>query len=77
VSLTATVSCNEPNDGSVYWTEPVIDQATGVITVQLRADRLGKGKGRMYTIGINATDLFGNTSSTQVVVLVPHDQGDK
>ena len=35
VTLTATVSCNEPNDGSVYWTEPVIDQATGRITVQL------------------------------------------
>ena len=46
VTLKATVSCNEPNDGSVYWTEPAIDQATGIITLQLRADRLGKGKGR-------------------------------
>jgi hypothetical protein len=77
VTLTATVSCNEPNDGSVYWTEPVIDQATGIITVQLKADRLGKGKGRMYTIGITAMDQFGNMSSTQVVVSVPHDQSNK
>jgi hypothetical protein len=77
VTLTASVSCNEPNDGSVYWTEPVIDQATGTITVQLRADRLGKGKGRYYTIGITATDQSGNFSTVQVVVSVPHDQGNK
>ena len=44
VTLTATVSCNEPNDGSPYWTEPVIDQATGIITLQLQADRLGQGQ---------------------------------
>jgi hypothetical protein len=77
VTLKATVSCNEPNHGSPYWTKPVIDQARGIITLKLQADRLGKGKGRKYTIGITATDQFGNTSSAQVVVLVPHDQGHK
>ena len=75
VTLKATVSCNEPNDGSVYWTEPAIDQATGIITLQLRADRLGKGTGRQYTIGITATDQSGNMSNAKVVVSVPHDQG--
>ena len=75
VTLTATVSCNEPNDGSVYWTEPVIDQATGRITVQLQANRLGKGTGRQYTIGITATDQSGNVGNARVVVFVPHDQG--
>jgi hypothetical protein len=77
VTLTASVSCNEPNAGAPYWTVPLINQDTGIITVQLQADRLGKGKGRMYTIGITATDQFGNTSSAQVVVSVPHDQGNK
>jgi hypothetical protein len=76
VTLMATVSCNEPNEGAPYWTVPAINQDTGIITLQLQADRLGKGKGRQYTIGISATDQFGNTSSTaQVVVAVPHDQG--
>ena len=75
VTLTATVSCNEPNEGAPYWTQPVIDQARGIITVQLQADRLGKGKGRQYTISINATDKSGNMSTATVVVSVPHDQG--
>ena len=63
--------------GKRYWTDPVIDQARGIITLKLLADRLGKGKGRMYTIGITATDQSGNASSAQVVILVPHDQGKK
>jgi len=75
VTLAATVSCNEPLAGAPYWTEPVINQATGMITLQLKADRLGKGKGRMYTIGITATDQSGNVSTARVVVSVPHDQG--
>jgi hypothetical protein len=75
VTLKATVSCNEPNEGSPYWTEPAINQKTGIITLQLQADRLGKGKGRLYTIGISATDQSGNVSNTTVVVSVPHDQG--
>jgi hypothetical protein len=75
VTLTAQVSCNEPNDGSQYWTTPVIDQASGIITVQLQASRLGKGTGRNYVIDITATDQAGNTSSAKAVVTVPHDRG--
>lgn len=43
--------------------------------VQLRADRLGSGKGRIYTITITATDSHGNKSRAKVTVVVPHDQG--
>jgi N-acetylneuraminic acid mutarotase len=75
VTLAVSVSCNEPNDGSQYWTEPVIDQSTGIITLQLQASRLGKGKGRQYTIYIVAKDQSGNSSAVQVVIVVPHDQG--
>jgi hypothetical protein len=75
VTLTASVSCNEPNDGSQYWTQPVIDQATGIITLQLQAARLGKGTGRQYTINLVAADQSGNKSAAQVVITVPHDQG--
>jgi hypothetical protein len=75
VTLTAQVSCNEPNDGSQYWTTPLIDPASGIITLQLQASRLGKGTGRSYIIDITATDQAGNTSSAKAVVTVPHDRG--
>ena len=77
VTLKATVSCNEAPKGPPYWTAPVIDQAGGIITLKLQADRQPKGKGRQYTIGISATDQFGNLSTAQVVIVVPHDQGKK
>ncbi len=43
--------------------------------VQLRADRLGSDNGRIYTITVVATDYTGNSSSREVQVTVPHDQG--
>jgi 6-phosphogluconolactonase (cycloisomerase 2 family) len=45
--------------------------------VQLRAERLGSGTGRTYTITITCTNDTNKESSTQAVtVLVPHDQGN-
>lgn len=83
VVLTANVSSNEPvisdedGDLSPDWTQPVINQATGVITLQLRAERSGKGSGREYSISIAATDYSGNSSIAVVTILVPHDQSKK
>jgi endo-1,4-beta-xylanase len=78
VTLAASVTSSEPvDDPEGDWTTPVIDPATGTITLQLRADRLGKGNGRQYTITISATDQAGNTSTATVKVTVPHDQGKK
>lgn len=46
--------------------------------VQLRAERSGKGKGRIYTITIQAQDAAGNLSAPKALtVCVPHDQGKK
>jgi len=79
VNLTALVTSNEPHNGlgdgdmSPDWTEPVINN--GIITLQLRAERSGKGNGRTYTVTILATDEAGNTSTAQVNILVPHDRG--
>jgi uncharacterized repeat protein (TIGR01451 family) len=42
--------------------------------VRLRAERSGRGTGRVYTITITATDSAGNSSSKQVSVRVPHGQ---
>lgn len=81
--LSAEVTSNEPQEGlgdgdvAPDWTTPVIDQATGEITLQLRAERSGLGEGRIYTVSITATDEAGNTSTANVEIIVPHDQGKK
>lgn len=53
---------------------PVIDQVAGTITYQLRAERSGKGPGRTYTITIVARDSSGNSSTTTVTCVAPHDR---
>ena len=81
VTLSAVVSSNEPQEGlgdgdeSPDWTGPVIDQASGVIFLELRAERSGSGNGRVYTIRITATDGAGNSSLADVQIIVPHDKG--
>ncbi len=43
-------------------------------TLKLRAERSGKGRSRIYTITIQATDASGNASTATCTVSVPHDQ---
>jgi hypothetical protein len=58
------------NEGSIAdW------QITGPMSVQLRADRLGTGNGRVYVITVRCTDASGNVSTATAAVIVPHDQG--
>jgi len=40
----------------------------------LRAQRMGSGDGRTYTLTYTATDRAGNTASCTTTVTVPHDQ---
>jgi len=84
VTLSASVASNEPQDGlgdgdtgPYDWTQPVIDQNTGRIDLQLRRERSGKGTGRNYTVTITATDSSGNTSTAYVNITVPHDMSNK
>jgi hypothetical protein len=44
--------------------------------ISLRAERLGSGPGRTYTISASATDLAGNATTAVAICTVPHDQGD-
>lgn len=79
VTLSASVASNEPQDDlgdgdtPQDGTTPVINN--GIITLQLRAEKSGKGSGRIYTITIVATDGTGNTSTAKVNISVPHDMG--
>jgi DNA/RNA endonuclease G (NUC1) len=60
------VTSNEGSSGD--W------QITGATSVQLRADRLGSGNGRIYVISVRCTDASGNASTATAAVIVPHDQ---
>jgi len=83
ITLAATVSSNEPENGlgdgdtAPDWTTPFIDQENGIITLQLRAERSGRGNGRVYTVAITATDESGNTAQADVDIIVPRDKGKK
>ncbi len=58
-----SVASNEP--GTEDW------EITGPLTLKLRAERLGKGDGRVYTITIECTDAAGNVATSTVTVKVP------
>ena len=51
-------------------------EVTGDLTLLLRAERAGPQSGRIYTITVESTDRGGNTSTSTVLVTVPHDQGN-
>jgi len=49
---------------------------TGPMTAELRADRSGKGNGRVNTVSMQCTDPSTALSAMRTVsVTVPHDQG--
>ena len=80
IDYTETSSCPATCSLSVTSNEPPVDdkEPEWIIVdahhVQLRAERLGTGSGRIYTITITCTNAAGSTSES-VTVLVPHDQG--
>ena len=47
---------------------------TGNLTVSLRRERLGDGRGRVYAITVECRDESGNGLRDVVNVSVPHDQ---
>jgi len=71
-----SVSSDEPEntrgggDGHT-WEDIIIEDLQ---TVLLRAERQGRGNGRVYTINIAVIDASGNTAVGSFQVWVPHDQ---
>jgi K319-like protein len=69
----ASVTSNEPYDGLGDGDTAPDWEITGDLTLNVRAERAGKGTGRVYTITVACTDASGNTSISTVTVTVPHD----
>jgi hypothetical protein len=44
-------------------------------SLELRAERDGRGDGRVYTVAFQATDASGNSTTQTFEVVVPHDLG--
>ncbi len=70
-----SVTSNEPDNGLGDGDTAGDIVITSPGTVSLRAERSGKGNGRIYTILFEASDASGNTSTKTVTVTVPKSQG--
>ncbi len=68
LSITSNEPTNGKGDGNTSTDWQVLDPHH----VQLRAERSGPGRGRIYTIAIQCADPAGATSTAQVQVTVPH-----
>lgn len=53
------------------------EYGTNDTAFMLRAERLGNGEGRIYTITYKVIDAAGNATTDVAYVKVPHDQGKK
>ena len=63
-----SVVSNEPTGPDGDW------EITGPLTLKLRAERAGLGRGRIYTVKVLCSDADGRPAEKTVTVSVPHDQ---
>jgi hypothetical protein len=78
VSVTSSESDNSGGGGDGSTTNDIQGAAPGTadFAFSLRAERRGRGVGRVYTVVYAATDHSGNRTETSATVYVPHDQAD-
>jgi hypothetical protein len=82
LNYNATDNCGQPacQISSVTSNEAISSADYAIMDahhVKLRAERLGSGNGRIYTVTITCRDASDNSSDQAVMVTVPHDQGKK
>jgi microsomal dipeptidase-like Zn-dependent dipeptidase len=79
--LINTAASNEPDSGKGKGDRPNDIESFAVgspMTIgALRAERMGYGEGRLYTLGYTCSDMAGNTSDCETYVTVPHDMGNE
>ena len=76
-SKIVSITSNEPDNGKADGNTINDTVITGDLTANLRAERSGKGTGRVYTVTIETTDAAGNVTSSTTTVSVPKSQGKK
>ena len=52
------------------------DSAPVQTTAQVRAERSGRGSGRVYTLTVRCSETDGDSGTADITVSVPHDQGN-
>ncbi len=69
-----SATSNEPDNGlgDGDTVNDIVINSDG--TLSLRAERSGKGSGRVYTVTYQATDIAGNTTVSTATVSVPHNR---
>ncbi len=72
-----SVTSDEPVNGHGKGKKTPDWNITDDLRVKLRAERLGTGGGRIYTITVTCTDACGNSSTGNTTVTVPHDKKKK
>lgn len=77
ISVSSNESLNAPGDGNTDSDWQVVEHDDGSFDIYLRAERAGKGDGRVYTITADAVDGAGNESQALVTVSVPKSQKKK
>ena len=70
VSITSSEPDDDKGDGNTIGDIQITNDGS----IYLRAERSGKGTGRVYTIIYQAVDDSGNTAVRSATVTVPHDQ---
>jgi hypothetical protein len=73
VSATSNEPSSDPNNPEIV----ITPNGSGGFTVQLQAERLGSGNGRIYTVNATAMDNAGNSAAETATCGVPHDNGAK
>ena len=68
------VTSNQPIDGSGDGTSSPDWNITGDLTVDLRAERSGTDSDRVYGVVVECRDVYGNTSTRTLNVVVPHSK---
>lgn len=76
VSITITgISQDEPTSGLGSGDVSPDGSGLGTNTTSIKSERAGAGDGRIYHICFNAGDGKGGMCNSEVVVLIPHAQG--
>jgi hypothetical protein len=76
VCSASSASSSEPGNGLGDGDTAPDMQLVGSFAAMLRAERSGKGDGRIYSIGMVCKDFSGNAAFGSTTVTVPHNRGN-